>query len=57
MQRLGISAEGDKGLLRYAEQIGRVEKELLWAQRQGLRVPAYVVNALRNADRLAHVGA
>ena len=57
MQRLGITAEGDKGILRYAEQIGRVEKELLWAQRQGLRVPAYVVNALRNSVRLAHASA
>jgi hypothetical protein len=53
MERLGITGEGEAGLMRYAEQIGRVETELLWAQRQGLRVPAYVVDALRHAAYLA----
>jgi hypothetical protein len=50
MERLGII---DDGLDRYAEQIGRVEGELLWAQREGLKVPAYVVDALRHAADLA----
>jgi hypothetical protein len=56
MERLGITGEGgegDAGLMHYAEQIGRVEGELLWAQRQGLKVPAYVVDAIRHAAYLA----
>jgi hypothetical protein len=53
MHHLGISAEGGSGLIRYAQQIGRVELELLWAQKQGLRVPAYVVDSLKSAAKLA----
>ncbi|MEV5967676.1 GTP-binding protein LepA [Kribbella sp. NPDC051952] len=53
MERLGITGEGEAGLMRYAEQIGRVETELLWAQKEGLKVPAYVVDALRHAAYLA----
>ncbi|MGW6278522.1 GTP-binding protein LepA [Kribbella sp. NPDC055071] len=53
MERLEITSDGDVGLRKYAEQIGRVETELLWAQRQGLRVPSYVVNSLRHAASLA----
>jgi hypothetical protein len=53
MHHLGITADGGSGLTRYAQQIGRVELELLWAQKQGLRVPAYVVNSLKSAAKLA----
>jgi hypothetical protein len=53
MHHLGITAEGGSGLIRYAQQIGRVELGLLWAQKQGLRVPAYVVESLKSAAKLA----
>ncbi|WP_395658163.1 GTP-binding protein LepA [Nocardioides sp.] len=37
----------------FAEQVSRVERDLLWAHRQGLRVPAYVARAFREAVELA----
>lgn len=52
MHHLGITTDGERGLNRYAEQIGRLELELLWAQRQGLRVPTYIVDSLKSAARL-----
>jgi hypothetical protein len=45
MRALGV----DEDLRHYARQVGRVEHELLWAHRQGLRVPDYVFKALRRA--------
>ncbi|MBO9578523.1 MAG: GTP-binding protein LepA [Microbacteriaceae bacterium] len=36
-----------------ALQIGRVEQELLWAQRRGLAVPPYILHALRDAVAIA----
>ncbi|WP_242665077.1 MULTISPECIES: GTP-binding protein LepA [unclassified Nocardioides] len=45
MRALSIGAEPDD----FATQISRVEAELLWAHRRGLRVPAYVARALREA--------
>ena len=33
----------------FARQVSIVEQELLWAGRQGLRVPAYVARAFREA--------
>lgn len=45
MATLGIAARLDD----FATQIARVETELLWAQRRGLRVPPYVVAAFREA--------
>ncbi|WP_433007060.1 GTP-binding protein LepA [Kribbella sp. CA-294648] len=53
MHHLGITTNGEAGITRYAQQIGRVELELLYAQRQGLRVPTYVLDSLRSAARLA----
>ncbi|WP_433005726.1 GTP-binding protein LepA [Kribbella sp. CA-294648] len=53
MHHLGITSDGERGMTRYAEQIGRLELELLWAQRQGLRAPTYVLDSLRVAARLA----
>jgi hypothetical protein len=37
----------------FAEQISRVERELLWAGRRGLKVPGYVAAAFREAVELA----
>jgi hypothetical protein len=37
----------------FAAQISRVERELLWAHRRGLRVPPYVAKAFREAVELA----
>jgi hypothetical protein len=41
----------------FAQQISRVEHELLWARRRGLRVPDYVTSALREAVELARARA
>ena len=51
MHRLHLGAEPDD----FAEQISRVERDLLWAHRSGLRVPPYVARAFREAVELAHV--
>ncbi|HTW16281.1 MAG TPA: GTP-binding protein LepA [Nocardioides sp.] len=45
MSTLGITEQVDD----FAAQISRVETELLWARRRGLKVPAYVVTAFREA--------
>jgi len=45
MATLGITSQLDD----FAVQISRVETELLWAQRRGLKVPPYVVAAFREA--------
>jgi hypothetical protein len=37
----------------FAEQISRVERDLLWAHQRGLRVPPYVARAFRQAVELA----
>ena len=49
MRALGISTGDEADLRHYARQVGRVEHELLWANRQGLRVPDYVFKALPRA--------
>jgi len=41
----------------FATQISRVERELLWAHRQGLTVPPYVAAAFREARELAQARA
>src|SRR6478609_8637069 len=46
---LGIDREAEQ----FAAQISRVERELLWAHRNGLRFPPYVVKAFREAVELA----
>lgn len=39
----------------FADQISRVERDLLWAQRHGMQVPPYVVAAFRDAvERARH---
>jgi hypothetical protein len=49
MASLGIAESADD----FAEQISRVERELLWARSRGLRVPAYVSSAFHEAVELA----
>ncbi len=51
MRSLHLGGETDD----FAEQIARVERDLLWAHRRGLRVPPYVATAFREAVELAHV--
>ncbi len=49
MVSLGI----DQRVEDFAEQASRVERELLFAHRQGLRVPAYVLRAFHESAELA----
>ncbi len=50
MATLGITDRFDD----FAEQITRVERELLWARSRGLKIPDYVAAAFREAVDLAH---
>ena len=45
MANLGIDAD----LAGYAREVGRVENRLLWAHRQGLDFPPYILKALRES--------
>jgi len=45
----------DQDVDSFAAQISRVERELLWAHKRGLKVPAYVAAAFRDAVELAEV--
>jgi hypothetical protein len=49
MATLGIAEDSDE----FADQISRVEAELLWARDRGLKVPDYVAAAFREAVELA----
>ena len=49
MDTLGITERFDD----FAEQITRVERELLWARDKGLKIPDYVAAAFREARELA----
>ena len=51
MVTLGI----DEDLESFAQQVSRVEHDLLWAHRRGLPVPDYITAALREAVELAEV--
>jgi hypothetical protein len=53
MKALAINTGDEADLRHYATQVGRVEHELLWAHRKGLRVPDYVFKALRSAAEAA----
>jgi hypothetical protein len=53
MTTLGISERPDA----FAEQVSRVERELLWAHRSGLRVPPYVLAAFHGATEAARARA
>ena len=51
MEALGIT-----GAVRsFAEQVSRVERELLWAHERGMRIPPYVLTAFHDAVDAAHV--
>jgi hypothetical protein len=39
----------DQDLKAYAREVGRVEQRLLWAHRQGLEFPTYILKALRES--------
>lgn len=52
MQSLRVADVDD-----FAGQVARIERDLLWAHRQGLRVPPYVARAFRDAADLARVRA
>jgi hypothetical protein len=45
----------DQDVDNFAGQISRVERELLWAHKRGLKVPPYVAKAFREAVELAQV--
>lgn len=49
MRTLGIDQQAHE----FAEQISRVERDLLWAHRRGMPVPPYVAKAFREAVELA----
>lgn len=49
---LGAAARAlglDRDVMDAARQISLVEREVLWARREGMEIPDYVVSALRNA--------
>ncbi|OYN95496.1 GTP-binding protein LepA [Enemella evansiae] len=48
MENLGITRD----LEAYAKQVGRLEARLLWAHRQGMEFPPYVLRALRESLEL-----
>ena len=45
MVNLGV----DQDLTSYAREVGRVENRLLWAHKQGLEFPPYILAALRES--------
>ena len=53
MEALKMSDGGEAELREYARQVGRAEHELMWAHRQGMRVPDYVFKSLKRAAVLA----
>ncbi len=42
----------DDDLAGYAREVGRVEQRLLWAHRQGMDFPPYILKALRESVEL-----
>jgi hypothetical protein len=45
--------ELDRDLLEVARQVSLVERELLWAQQQGMEIPSYILSALKDAIALS----
>jgi hypothetical protein len=43
----------DRDLMEVARQVSRVERELLWAQQQGMKVPGYILAPLQEAIALS----
>jgi hypothetical protein len=52
MGRVAVDLGIDADLAGYAREIGRVEQRLLWAHRQGLAFPPYILKALRESVEL-----
>ena len=44
-----VDLDIDQDLSGYAREIGRVESRLLWAHKQGLEFPPYILKALRKS--------
>jgi hypothetical protein len=49
MGRVMVDLGFDQDLKAYAREVGRVEQRLLWARRQGLEFPTYILKALRES--------
>ena len=49
MGRVAMDLGIDADLEGYAREIGRVEQRLLWADRQGMAFPPYILKALRES--------
>ena len=49
MGRVMIDLGVDRDLSGYAREVGRVESRLLWAHKQGLEFPPYILRALRES--------
>ena len=43
----------DRGLVEVARQVSLVERELLWARQEGMKIPVYILAALRDAIALS----
>ena len=52
MGRVAIDLGIDADLAGYAREIGRIERRLLWAHRQGMDFPPYILQALRESVEL-----
>jgi hypothetical protein len=46
----------DRDLMDVVRQVSLVERELLWAQQQGMKVPGYILAALQEAIELSKAG-
>jgi hypothetical protein len=51
---IALGLDGREAAETLAEQVGRVERDLLWAHQSGLKVPAYISRAFGDAVELAH---
>ncbi len=54
MGRVAIDLGIDKDLAGYAREVGRVEQRLLWADKQGMDFPPYILKALKESVELYH---
>jgi hypothetical protein len=52
MGKVAVDLGIDADLAGYAREIGRVENRLLWAERQGMDFPPYILKALRESVEL-----
>lgn len=53
---LALGVGDDESAADFAEQVSRVERDLLWAQQEGLRVPPYIAGSFRQCVELARAG-